>query len=68
MLDHGRPYLLGESMTVADAYMFVVLNWSDVIGFELEPWPHVSAFMGRMRERPSVRSAMTQEGLLKGAA
>lgn len=68
MLGHGGPYLLGEHLTVADVYLFVVLNWAGFIGFDLGGWPRVSDFMARVLERPSVRSAMAQEGLLKVAA
>ena len=67
MLGHGHPYLLGDRVTVADVYLFVVLNWSGFIGFELQDWPRVSSFMAHMRERPSVHAAMVQEGLLEAA-
>ncbi|WP_269716069.1 glutathione transferase GstA [Caulobacter sp. NIBR2454] len=68
MLDGGSAYLLGDRMSVADVYLFVVLNWAGFIGFELQDWPRVSDFMARMGERPSVQAALTQEGLLKAAA
>lgn len=68
MLDHAEPYLLGDHMTVADVYLFVVLNWAGFIGFDLQDWPHVSGFMARMRVRPAVRAALAQEGLLEAAA
>lgn len=67
-LADGRSFILGESFTVADAYLFVVLNWSNFVGVDLKRWPHVAAFMTRVASRPAVRTAMLREGLIQEAA
>jgi glutathione S-transferase len=63
-LGDGRDHLLGDRFSVADAYLFVVLNWTRFIGVDLKPWPQVAAFMDRVGQRPAVRSALIAEGLL----
>ncbi|MFK0275116.1 glutathione transferase GstA [Ensifer sp. NPDC090286] len=60
----GRPYLLGEDFSVADAYLFTVVNWSGATGIALTQWPHLAAYMQRIGARPAVRSAMQAEGLV----
>ncbi|MEK1894705.1 MAG: glutathione binding-like protein [Rhizobium sp.] len=57
------PYLTGENFTVADAYLFVCLNWSPWIAIDLRQWPALSAFMKRVGERPKVREALQAEQL-----
>jgi len=64
----GKQYLTGDNFTVADAYLFVVSNWSKFHAIDLAQWPNVKAFMDRVAARPKVREAMTTEGLLKAAA
>jgi glutathione S-transferase len=64
----GRRFTLGEQFSVADAYLFVVLNWSRFIGLDLVRWPRVSAFVARVGERPAVQSALRAEGLLPAVA
>ena len=61
----SKPYLLGEQFTVADAYLFVTLSWSGLVGVDLSPWPNLKAFQERVAVRPSVIEAMTAEGLLR---
>jgi glutathione S-transferase len=61
----SKPYLLGEQFTVADAYLFVVLSWSGLVGFDLSPWPNLKPFQERIAARPHVIAAMTAEGLLR---
>ncbi|NHZ88822.1 glutathione transferase GstA [Massilia sp. CCM 8733] len=61
----GRDYLTGSQFTVADAYLFTVLNWAGVLKFDLSSFPLVQAFHKRVSERPMVRQAMRDEGLLK---
>ncbi|NHZ95592.1 glutathione transferase GstA [Massilia sp. CCM 8734] len=64
MLD-GRDYLTGAQFTVADAYLFTVLNWAGVLKFDLSGFPLVQAFQQRVSERPMVQQALRDEGLLK---
>jgi glutathione S-transferase len=59
----GRDYLLGTQFTVADAYMFTVLSWSDYLKIDLKTWPNVVAFMDRVKKRPKVQEALKAEGI-----
>lgn len=63
-LADGRSYLLGESFSVADAYLFVVTSWAKHKSIALDPWPRLQAFMGRLSERATVRQALQVEGLV----
>ncbi|MBU2807256.1 glutathione transferase GstA, partial [Acidithiobacillus ferrooxidans F221] len=63
----GKDWLLGEGFTVADAYLFTVLGWGRHVGIELEQWPVLQAYQGRVSMRPAVQSALKAEGLLRPA-
>jgi glutathione S-transferase len=60
----GRDYLMG-SFTVADAYLFVVLGWTQFTGPDLARWPALQAYVARIAARPRVQEALKAEGLLK---
>lgn len=57
-------YALGNNFTVIDAYLFTVLNWSQHFKNDLAPYKKLKAFMARTATRPSVVTALKQEGLL----
>jgi glutathione S-transferase len=59
----GKPFLMGEQFTVADAYLFNVLRWTAFVNVDLNKWPSLAGFVARMRERPSVQAAMQEEGI-----
>jgi glutathione S-transferase len=61
----GKDYLTGKSFSVADAYLFTVLRWSEPLKFDLSRWPNLVAFVGRVAARPKVKEALKAEGLLK---
>ncbi len=64
MLD-GKAYIMGDKFSVADAYLFTVLNWTKVHAIDVSKWPNIKAFMARVAERPKVQETMKAEGLLK---
>lgn len=61
----GKDYLMGSTFTVADAYLFTVLNWARPTGIDLARWPAVQRFMAKVAARPSVQAALKAEGLLR---
>jgi glutathione S-transferase len=61
----GKPYLMGNDFTVADAYLFTVAGWSRHTGIDLARWPGLQAYLGRVAARPEVHHAMKEEGLIK---
>jgi len=60
----GKDHLMGKQFTVADAYLFTVLNWTIPMKIDLKQWPNVAAYVDRVRKRPKVKEAMQEEGLL----
>jgi len=57
-------FLTGETFTVADAYLYVMLRWANRFGMNVQLWPNLDTFMDRVAERPSVQGALHAEGLL----
>ncbi|PCJ88303.1 MAG: glutathione transferase GstA [Thiotrichaceae bacterium] len=60
----NSPFIMGETFTVADGYLFTVLSWGPHIDFELTRWPALQAYLGRVAARPAVQKALKEEGLL----
>ncbi|MGE7472134.1 glutathione transferase GstA [Bosea sp. NPDC003192] len=65
ILADGRDHLLGERFSVADGYLFTIVNWSESRGVPLDAFPNLRAFMTRIAARASVQEAMRAEGLLQ---
>ena len=62
----GRNYLMGDTFTVADCYLFTVLNWAAWVKVDLSRWPGASEYLKRVAARPAVQAALQAEGLPKG--
>ena len=63
--DHlsDREFLL-DHFTVADAYLYTVLNWSVGTRVSLSPFPAIKEYHRRLRIRPSVARAYQEELML----
>ena len=64
----GKNYTMGDTFSVADAYLFTVTNWAAHVGLDLSQFANVGAFMARMAARPKVQETLVAEGLVKKAA
>ncbi len=60
-----QDYLTGARFSVADGYLFTVLNWSQWTEVDLSPFPNLQAYLKRVAARPKVKDALEAEGLLK---
>lgn len=64
----GRTWQIGDTFTIADAYLFNVSNWARLVGIDLKPYPALMALRQRVAARPAVQDAMRAEGLIKAGA
>lgn len=56
-------FLLGDTFSVADAYLFTVTQYAGFAGLDLAKWPSLQAFQERVASRPAVLEALKFEGL-----
>jgi glutathione S-transferase len=63
-----QPYLLGDQFTLPDAYLFVILGWTEKMQIGLDRWPKLAALRKRVAARESARQVLEFEGLLEKAA
>ncbi len=63
----AKPYLTGDTFTIADAYLFTMLNWAPMLKVDLAPWPALGAYAKRVAARPKVHATLVAEGLAKPA-
>lgn len=61
----NKTYLMGDTFTVADGYLFTVAGWSKHVGIDIAGLTNLGAFMGSVGTRPAVQDALRAEGLLK---
>ena len=61
----GRQYLMGDTFTVADAYLFVTTHWARLVKVDISSFAELLQFQERVAKRPAVQAAMKAEGLLK---
>jgi glutathione S-transferase len=59
----GREFLL-DRFSVADAYLFTVLNWKIATPVDLKKWPAVEVYYRRLKERPGIARALSEEHAL----
>ncbi|MGP0060583.1 MAG: glutathione S-transferase family protein [Beijerinckiaceae bacterium] len=62
----GREFLL-DRFSVADAYLFTVLNWKIATPVDLKKWPAVQDYYTRLKQRPSIARALSEEHALYAA-
>jgi glutathione S-transferase len=55
------PWVMGETYTICDPYLFTLAQWLEGDGVDLSALPAVMAHRQRVSERPAVRKALAQE-------
>lgn len=51
-LGHGKPYLLGDKLSIADYLGSAIISAGDLVGVDLKRFPNVDRWMKAMRARP----------------
>jgi glutathione S-transferase len=57
----NRRYLLGDSFTVADAYLFTILTWLPHAGLDLARFAALARYFEQVKARPTVSEALRVE-------
>jgi len=55
------PWVMGESYTICDPYLFTLAQWLEADGIDPARFPKVKAHRDRMSVRPAVRKAVVAE-------
>lgn len=60
----SKKYLVGDNFTIADAYFVVTLGWFGYANIDINDFPNLKSYKGKMLERKSINDAMKAEGLI----
>ena len=55
------PWVMGETYTIADPYLFTMAQWLEADGVDPPRVPRVIEHRGRMQGRPTVKKAIAEE-------
>jgi glutathione S-transferase len=55
------PWVMGDTYTIADPYLFTLAQWLEDDGVERERIPRIIEHRARMAQRPNVRNAIAAE-------
>jgi glutathione S-transferase len=61
----GKDFLHGGKFSVADAYLYNILNWTGMHKIDLGQWPNIKRFHQNIGARAKVQETLKAEGLLK---
>lgn len=56
-------FLMGDQLTLADCYLFVILIWMAKLKMDMVQWPNLSRYFIKMTQKKSVQLSLTEEHL-----
>jgi glutathione S-transferase len=59
----NQQFMMGDTFSAVDAYLFTVLRWTHPLKIDLGKWPNLKAFVERVGARPKVQETLKHEGL-----
>ena len=60
-----NKFLMGDTFTVADAYLFVMTSWAPNFGIEVSKHAALAAWRERVGARPAIQAVLEAEGVKK---
>jgi glutathione S-transferase len=60
---NNHKFLMGDSLTLPDSYLFVILIWLAKLKTQMTEWPNLSRYFTDMKKRKSVQLALEEEDL-----
>jgi glutathione S-transferase len=57
----GKQYLMGDHFTAADAYLFVMLQWTQYHKVDMSRFPVLKSYQERIAARPAVKAMLETE-------
>jgi glutathione S-transferase len=63
MLSDGRAHLVGKELSAPDFLAVMLARWSRRMPRPADSWPHLGAYLARIKQRPSLREVHAREGL-----
>ncbi|MBN8989565.1 MAG: glutathione S-transferase N-terminal domain-containing protein [Rhizobiales bacterium] len=55
------PWMMGETYTICDPYLFTLTGWLEGDGVDIATLPKVADHFKRMKDRPAVQKALAEE-------
>ncbi len=56
------PWMLGETFSICDAYLFTIFGWLPGDGVDTAQFPRLEDLSRRIAERPAVRKVLARQG------
>lgn len=59
-----HAFLAGDSISIADVYVFVTLGWAESLGLDVSSFTHIAGWRERVLANTGVQYALKEQGLL----
>lgn len=56
-------YLLGEELSCADLFLFMLCRWTRGMTKPAREYPHLKPYLQKLFDRPSIQNSLAQEGI-----
>ena len=57
-------FISGNQFSLADSYLFVILNWLQFASIDIKDFPHTAKYFATLAQRPSVMKSLKEEGFM----
>jgi len=54
---NGKKFAVGDSFTIADSYLYIVLSWTKFLNIDLTPYPNVKSYFEGIKSLDFIQKA-----------